>query len=842
MEGSHSYHEGRADTRDSGSPLPADWEVALRRAGISRGYVVDWIDSGLLMHRGKPFDLTKIDRIVTVLLCLLCTTHGRLAIVYPVPHFMGLAVLTLEALRARSHPRNDPKKRPYVLCVTRDIASRDDFMGFNNPRAVLHKRFYPIGMLRLDGTIRDFSRVRIRRRSVKPQLIFSTSLLARLPKRLARRTFAIVVDVDEKMEPGELIALRDWADSHGIPALLYVITDTFSEQAKHLSESGMLTWGWDTETLRALYRDDGIESRFEAAGPFSPPEDWFANLTESKRFVVAPVEEDTIGPQLAEARGRYVQLLRDARRKNDTNLLTGALRLRNTIYALEELATPASYYEKEAQMMWGTIPVGRRLAMIESICPRIERIEPGAASFLRLTVDLLKSVYAHVADNPSGKPTVLLKVIDEAVGRQASMAIVVRNRAAKRALEAFLRHNDMSGSFLLEHRIFVVIRQELEHIRRIQTLLFVAVPRYQQRNMLRYPNARNLAFLAYPGEQPAIEYLLKRELFESDKKHSFEQQLDVVSTLSGLPRADLEKLVRRPQHMGEVVHEIIYTIPQTARVEDIDLQPIFENYFSEELLDPEHLEEIEIDMDASREPEEGPVDALAIGFESGRTLLARPRRFVTTYDEHTNMIGNAAARNLKRNDLVILINDSVLGNLIDLSIERVHRHPAMIEVIALQRSWIEALRKGMEENGDTSQSLLSKMQQSGSSIRTPVAIYLWHRGAVIGPRDKTDIVRLGRIYSNDFLVDGVNRIFAAVERLRRIHRSLARRLRYLIPRAGISWKRLSDEDLVIDRELNLYLEDFADAVRIERVVGVESPVTVDASKLNYTYEGDAWKH
>ena len=87
----------------------------------------------------------------------------------------------------------------------------------------------------------------------------------------------------------------------------------------------------------------------------------------------------------------------------------------------------------------------------------------------------------------------------------------------------------------------------------------------------------------------------------------------------------------------------------------------------------------------------------------------------------------------------------------------------------------------------------------------------------------------------------MDNIYVAVERLRSIHRKLAQKLRYLAPRAGVTWQTLGDDELAIDPDLNLYLEDFSNSVTIEEVRKVEGPHSVDASKLNRTYGGDTWQ-
>jgi len=132
---------------------------------------------------------------------------------------------------------------------------------------------------------------------------------------------------------------------------------------------------------------------------------------------------------------------------------------------------------------------------------------------------------------------------------------------------------------------------------------------------------------------------------------------------------------------------------------------------------------------------------------------------------------------------------------------------------------------------------LRKIQQRGSKIGTSVAIHFWRSGEIIGPQDKEDIRLIGEVYDDKVLLTNLDRVWKAVQRLRTIHRQLAYNLRYLLPEYGMAWKSAKDNmDFVVDRDLNLYLEDFKDAISLERIVSIEpailSPIRCLNSKID----------
>jgi len=819
--------------------LPGDWESGLRRSGVVRGNVVECLERNFLTYDQERFDLTKIDRIASVLQCLLSTHGGSIVLVYPVDPCKLAPILALEALYARK----DPDSRPFVLCITSDVSPRDEFMNLRNPGDALHRRFFPVGMLRGDGAIRDLSRVRIGYHGLEPRLIFSPHPRLRPPPEIASRLSAAILMVDARTNPNELVDFDRWANTHGVRSLVFVLTDPFSEQAQELLKGGFPVWGWNSESLRTLYSAEAGPENQNSLGPFSPPEAWLRNLARGHRFVVAPVEENRIGPVFVEARKRHLDLFRIAKTRHDELLLRATRSLLKSIYALEELPTPSSYYDREAASTWGTISIAKRLSGLQKVCDELKRVDPGTASFLEITRQSLEGVYALTSEDPSGKPVSLLAIIDEAAKRKASLAILVRNRAARRALESFLRSKGKGGDFLLGNQIYVVTPGELLSVRGVETLLFTSVPRYDQRSLLGFPKARNLAFLTYPSEIPVLEYLLKSELPHIEQKFSFNKQVVLLSSLAKRPERELRRMVREPPQDAAPASEIAYTAPRKAQVESIELKPVFETFFAEELTTirvPETDAEVGTD-DVDVALDIGPTPALAIYFVSGRTLIVRPQKEIPVYIEHVESVRDVPASKTKTGDLVVLVEESVKKSLLALAIERVERHPAMIEVVAFQRSWVEALRRGMEDQKDTPSTLLRKLQSKGSQIQTAVAIHLWRKGVIIGPEDKADIRRLGEVYQNRLLIGNVDKIYVAVERLRSIHRKLAQKLRYLAPRAGVTWQTLGDEELAIDPDLNLYLEDFSNSVTIEEIRKIEGPYSVDASKLNRTYGGDTWQ-
>jgi hypothetical protein len=779
---------------DSSQPVseeiikPIDWESALRAITRCRGEVLDNIDRGFLQYQNQSFTLSKVDRICTILVNLLCKKGGHLIISYPVAQFRALPILALEAMYA--HPARE--KRPLTVCVTRDPWHRDEFMnlcftGYSTP---IHKMCFPVGMLRAGGRVRVLSDGGKPHLVHRPYLVFSPT--SQLPDHLGQMTSTLIVEVDHRITPEDVKELRTWSMRNNVPSLLFIVTDPLSQQAKELLGSGIAVWRWDRDSLSvSTLIAPQFGTRITSA-PFSPPDRWIRNIADGQDYLIIPVQDEKICPRLIEARQYCLELYKAAQSSKSALLQEAAMRTLNALHSIEDLPSPASYYDREAELIWGTVSMKTRLASLGRMVEEIQRSNPHSAGLLSGTIDRLRATYESIATDHSGKPVVILESIRLALKQRAPLWVVVGNRASKQALQAFIYSRGLDPKRLLENNIHVVTPKELEQSDYCGTLLFVSLPRRDHRVLILYPGSRKLALLAYPGEMPAIEHVLKKELPEIDAFASFEKRKEAICSIAGVDAKDVEKSVQRQATTITEARNIIYLRPQQATVEGLEVEPMLKGIIGNELIIPDLTEWDEgqywVDDEFPKIDEASSV--LTVKFESGKTLLVKPSSHVTVYKESTDSVNDTTASELVPGDLVVLVNESITRGLLDIILERVHRHPKMTLVVVYQRAWIEALRKGMDRFGDSPKTLLQKMIANGSEISTPLTIHLWRMGLILGPQDREDIKRLGLIYNDEMLVTHTNEIYNAVQRVRRIHRQLARRLRHLIKRTGISWKLL----------------------------------------------------
>ncbi|HFX6065135.1 TPA: hypothetical protein ACIE75_005498, partial [Klebsiella pneumoniae] len=141
-------------------------------------------------------------------------------------------------------------------------------------------------------------------------------------------------------------------------------------------------------------------------------------------------------------------------------------------------------------------------------------------------------------------------------------------------------------------------------------------------------------------------------------------------------------------------------------------------------------------------------------------------------------------RSLSIGDRILLIHGQRKQDLYDLIVSRVHEHSALRLHIALLRRWREEIEKSYPrwraESGQNSgyPELLAAMRGRGSTITSGLTVRFWVDGTTICPDDVNDVLRLGEVLKNDFIVKNHRLIHRARDRLAGIHRGLANRLNH----------------------------------------------------------------
>jgi hypothetical protein len=381
-------------------------------------------------------------------------------------------------------------------------------------------------------------------------------------------------------------------------------------------------------------------------------------------------------------------------------------------------------------------------------------------------------------------------------------------------------------------------------------------PNYKSLNILRNNCCRKLLFLAYVSEIESLEYLIKHEHDEANSISSYDQKVTSISQILKNRTKSLEFTVKKPSNSTSKYMRPTIIQPQNAVISNFNYSQLSEELAQIDLSVDSEFDDLDSyteffdqsflssgstsDTSDIRKSFGKQIKTNLIKLEGNKGLFTSCDKTVSIYLNWNREVITKKASEVKSGDLLILINNGLKKTLVEQVVDTVEKHPKMIEVVLYQKYWIESLRKNMLLNNDNFASLFKKLKEKGSRIETQTAVYFWVAGDVVGPskKNKDNIKFLGEIYGDKYLVENYEKIYNSIDRLRRIHIKLKRNLHKLMINAGLMFEN-GGEDQVIDEELGLYLEDFANSIAIKRVVSIEGPYEIEVGKTEQVFDIEA---
>jgi len=749
-------------------------------------------------------------------------------------------LLALEALYYRLHEKKLPSGRNRLVIFSSRVELRQDIKyHFTSLRAgtmPIYLDAFLLGRVTSKGGV-----VNVTPKNGEPKLIISPGVAALPNSDVARSIFGAIIEATPDIKEEQAQQIFRWARLNKIPCLFVVSPDPPTELAQTLIGKGIIYWGWEPESLVEDCRADEANLKkgiFSLDHPFCRNYKEIRNKAIGVKKIIIPVKEQRLNTMLLELRKDYWELARAAESTNSPRAADVTKRLLGCIYALEEMTSPLAYAEIELNRRWGTIQVNRRIAALKTHCEAIRTEQPFFASFALRSADKVLEAYGYMADTKTGKHPIIIQIIKEAVANEKSVLFVSKNEALNEGLKTYLEiEKELSISNLKNQKIdFIPVSQIYRHatdVNIVDTCVLYGCPRYYQKDILSYARARSIGIIAYESEIPAIKYIQN----EIDNSLNFFSDACKAKTIERLLGAEPDGRTPKKRPKGEKKNTVLIFIdPQDAEMGGFAPKEIFSDFLSLDWrIDFEYANEAEA-KSADQRLGKGLSDeitAAKISLTGDRCIILHAEKTVQIYDNSTDKVKDREAKNLKKGDYLILIENSTRKSLAESVISKVEAHPSMMEAVVYQKTWVHYLRQALEESGDTFIEIIHKLQKHGAKgPSTPGAIFQWVNGAIIGPQDLENIRRIGIIYDKPFLVAKFGDIARAIQRLRNIHRSLARRLNKLIPQAGIEADLKDKENTVIDKELELYLEDFANIVSIERIEAVEILENVSSGDLD----------
>jgi hypothetical protein len=812
---------------------PPTWQAFLLSHAADDLLMV--VGSQRLYYDRQPIHLHWLDRVSLLLIRQAYVFQQSLALCYPVP-VCNLPMLAAAQLLIHDFVQNYPGNLS-VLLISPRTEVRQHYLNLMVGREPLACAL-PLARIRADG---DPAIIPVPGKTTrKVPRLYHLSRAHLLDAPWPRGIGAIIVDHASGSFCEKATHIHELATRRRIPTVINLCTDPFALFLEELTGASVPVWVWDHHGLAADFGEQIATGDGNARHPFGVSIRQFQNIG-------AGIQHHTLvcrHPVLEAAARRLWDDLGTVQRAFSGRAGLGIRRAiraaYGTFYTILQMLVPLPVYEEEARNLWGIRTISRRIADLEAFTSVLRAESPDLAEVYwpSLILDLKEMQDALGAGNP--KYDTLVRQIHEHQAQQKRLAIVCPNRATKRMLQLCLRAReglrlgDLTGQND-DRPLRLLTYKELNTLESSDTLLFPGQFSYGRRQYMLTAAAPETYYLAYGDESDRIEQQVAAfhqalaEMADAEKRERAWVALAPFSSDGQLPGAASQvatPAIEFTRSEGEQVSRRTVTATRgpTLSFWTPFSTPEYDLVRGQDILSSDSEEALRPSEFAAPSRQSVLVPALRIEFADG-FCYAEPDSRMTVFLPATDRTDDRRADGLRPEDIVIFVDGDQRRQLYEAVLERIEHHPAMGATYILVRYWQQAVREGFFRSGMTCDELLRKLQARGCQRETPQTVRSWITGQVRGPLDLEDIRRVGEVFEDEALTQEWKEIGKALRRIWGLHIALARKLNRVIAQAGLKGQRPDASEECIDRELNLYLDDFRDSVTVHRVTAISLETT-----------------
>lgn len=488
--------------------------------------------------------------------------------------------------------------------------------------------------------------------------------------------------------------------------------------------------------------------------------------------------------------------------------------LRAAILVLNTLSVPKKYYDDAAVEYLGRFTTSEFLDALKTQGQETSAFNTSLGATIEECHAILSAHSARVNGVRSRK---VLEAVEQAVGSDAGLYVVVSNRVTRSAMETFLcdaLNTDLAD--LLYTGIRIETKADIGAAAPAlepRPVLWTAYFGSRDLELLLRLQGRGVTAMVGPLEQQLLREDLQRWLRQAELAEQGTHAL-------GLPVHDTGAAV---QQLRQAVDSLRVTASPDRTEPTL---PDFESLFS-------------VDIDArKRTPTFGP-DTAALR-PAVRVRLVDPpiniyvpeRALLTVLKHGSGEPQEITVRELQPGDGIVFVDRAVGRTLYELMQEQLSRSPLVGSAAQVVQLWHRAIAEGYRRSGLSYDSLLRLLRERGSRITSNQTTRSWIRGNVLGPRDDVDVDRLAEILQVGKR-DGriIVSVKQSVKGLRSVYRGFARIVYRTVLVAG-SGGQLSDAEESLLQDHGLRLSDLREAVSVSVVEDVgATPEMVPANRI-----------
>ena len=779
-----------------------------------------------LNYNGRPIHLHWLDRASLLLIRQAYLQQQSLALCYPVP-VCNLPVLATAQLLIYDLAQNR-RNTLSVLLISSRTDLREHYLNLNVSSEPIACAL-PIARTRTNGSP-EIIAVPGRSTLEVPKL-YHLSRSQLLDARLSQEIGAIIVDHTDGRFDNEIASIQKLAAELGVRVIIHLCTNPFAPFLNELKDADIPVWVWNHHGLAADFGGQMASGIENLTHPFSISNWQFSNIAAGIRYHNWVSRH----PALEDAAHRLWDDLGTVQQSFSENPSIGiqrAIRASYGIfYTMLHMLVPLPIYEEEARHQWGIHPIRKRIDDLKSLTVLFGEKVPDYDDvyWSSMVLDFEEMYKALMVQNP--KCETLVQQVHAHLKQDKRLVIVCPNQATRRMLQLYLQTRKGVSIKALpqqdEHcQIRLTTYKDLGTLTHCDTLLFPGQFSYGRRHLMLTAAAPEIHYLVYGEESARIENQTKAVHRELTNMRQNEDKQHVWQKLSGKTQTTLDVLPPTSVPNIDVTRSTAKSVSRQAvaasETSDLSLWTPFsttEYEFSQETDIHSVDNEVLLRPPESKDPSHDIiVPALRIEFVDG-FCYAELNSQMTVYLPATGKTDNRKVDGLRPEDIVIFVNGDQRTRLFEAILQHLEHHGKMGTTYIFVRYWQNAVRERFSRSALTYTEFLSRLQKLGSQMKTVTGIRFWIEGTVLGPNKAEDIRRAGEVLGDEGLIREWKRIHQALRRIRGLHISLAHKLNRVIVQAGLT-NQLPASNECIDAELNLYLDDFRDSVRLQRIVHI----------------------
>ncbi len=774
-----------------------------------------------LNYNGQPIHLHWLDRVSLLLIRQAYSQQQSFALCYPVPT-CNLPVLAAAQLFIHDLVQNRSNTLS-VLLISSRTEVREHYLNLNVSSEPIASAL-PIARIRTDGNP-EIIRVS-GQNTVKIPKLYHVSRSQLLDTSLPQEIGAIIVDHVNGSFDNEIESIQKLAAQLDMPVVIHLCANPFAPFFNKLNDTPI--WVWNHHGLAVDFNVQMTSRIAGARHPFSISNRQFSNIAAGirHRYLVSrhPVMEGA-AHRLWEDLGT----VQESFNENPSIGIQRAIRASYGIfYTMLHMLVPLPIYEEEARHQWGIRPIRKRIDDLKSLTTLFSEKVPNFEEIYwsSMVMDFEEMYKALMARNP--KCDTLLQEVHAHLKHDNRLVIVCPNQATRRMLQLYLQtRKDINIKELLqqdEHcQIRLITYKDLGTLTHCDTLLFPGQFSYGRRHLMLSAAAPEIHYLVYGEEAARIEQQTKAVHRTLTETHRNEEKKHIWYRLRGMTSVPLDdRSEPNINMMRETAKSVSRQTVAAARNPDLSIWTPFSTPEYEFIQETDiHSIENEVLLcppESKNISQDVTVPTLRIEFVDG-FCYAEPNSQMNVYLPATGKTDNRTVDKLRLEDIVIFVNGDQRTRLYEAILQCLEHHGKMGTTYMLVRYWQNAVRERFSRSGLTYSEFLTRLQKLGSQMKSVPGIRCWIEGLVLGPNKAEDIQRAGKVLADKGLIQEWKRIHQALRRIRGLHISLARKLNRVIVQAGLKGHQPVPNEC-IDAELNLYLDDFRDSVRLQRIVHI----------------------